>query len=316
MRDRTTFKISEEKRRKIIKDAANDLAKKMRLEPRLVRKMAKFLRKIGKDSKQYFIDNGLILPVSNYRAELTKILFEHYLSVYKAFKNSKRTTDEFYKSYIAKMLVTQLEKKDKENDREIEKRIDQSIEEQAIEYSANRAGKQSKLILDTTQKQIEESYYDAQAQATELGSESANTYIADSAEETFSKKSKSRPKGIAVTETQAVAEQTKYIEANTVAYNIGFGTSGEIEVAPAESYNPLEDIDTEPLKGYNIKYWVTMADNKVRDWHVDAEGQIQFADEPFEVMGELLMMPGDESLGASAANVCNCRCTARYETIE
>lgn len=61
------------------------------------------------------------------------------------------------------------------------------------------------------------------------------------------------------------------------------------------------------------KCWIGTNDNRIRDWHADAYadyGDKKDAvglDEPFIVMGEEMMYPGDRS--ASPANVYNCRCT-------
>lgn len=65
--------------------------------------------------------------------------------------------------------------------------------------------------------------------------------------------------------------------------------------------------------GFNIlKQWVATSDGRTRDEHSDADGQFVPVDEPFEVGGEELMFPGDFSLGASAWNTVNCRCTVVY----
>lgn len=62
--------------------------------------------------------------------------------------------------------------------------------------------------------------------------------------------------------------------------------------------------------GFNMwKRWVATADDRTRDEHLNADGQEVPNDEPFEVGGEQMMYPGDISLGASAWNVINCRCT-------
>jgi hypothetical protein len=50
----------------------------------------------------------------------------------------------------------------------------------------------------------------------------------------------------------------------------------------------------------------------VRPEHAAADGQEQLAINPFLVGGEQLNRPGDTSLGASAGNVINCRCSADY----
>lgn len=57
------------------------------------------------------------------------------------------------------------------------------------------------------------------------------------------------------------------------------------------------------------KRWVATGDARTRDEHLSADGQEVPNDEPFEIGGEQLMFPGDESLGASPENTINCRCT-------
>lgn len=57
-----------------------------------------------------------------------------------------------------------------------------------------------------------------------------------------------------------------------------------------------------------MKTWVTMGDSLVRPWHNAANYQTVQSKEPFIVMGELLMYPGDMSMGASLKNVSRCRC--------
>lgn len=58
------------------------------------------------------------------------------------------------------------------------------------------------------------------------------------------------------------------------------------------------------------KTWVAVLDSATRPEHVEADGQEVPVDEPFEVGGEDLMYPGDDS--GSPENVINCRCTAVY----
>lgn len=64
------------------------------------------------------------------------------------------------------------------------------------------------------------------------------------------------------------------------------------------------------------KVWHTISDHRTRDWHKQAGydyGSRDKAipiDEPFIVGGEKLMRPGDPSLGASPANLYNCRCAS------
>lgn len=54
------------------------------------------------------------------------------------------------------------------------------------------------------------------------------------------------------------------------------------------------------------RVWVTQDDERVREWHAEADGQEVALDEPFIVMGEPLDYPGDDN--GSPENVRNCRC--------
>lgn len=56
------------------------------------------------------------------------------------------------------------------------------------------------------------------------------------------------------------------------------------------------------------KQWRSALQERTRDAHRSADGQIVKVDEPFIVGGERLLFPGDTSLGASASNVIQCRC--------
>lgn len=57
------------------------------------------------------------------------------------------------------------------------------------------------------------------------------------------------------------------------------------------------------------KEWSSTKDNRTRDHHVDAEGQRVALDTPFNVDGDLLDYPGDNSYDAKASNVIQCRCS-------
>lgn len=64
-----------------------------------------------------------------------------------------------------------------------------------------------------------------------------------------------------------------------------------------------------------VKVWVTMADERVRPTHVEAEGQERRVDEPFDVGGGKLRFPGDTSLGAPLKEIINCRCSCSYVAV-
>lgn len=58
------------------------------------------------------------------------------------------------------------------------------------------------------------------------------------------------------------------------------------------------------------KVWVATGDARTRPEHLEVDGVVVPIDEPFDVGGESMMYPHDDS--ASAANVVNCRCYAEY----
>lgn len=60
--------------------------------------------------------------------------------------------------------------------------------------------------------------------------------------------------------------------------------------------------------------WIAELDDRVRDAHADADGQVIGMDEAFVVDGEELAYPGDP--GGSPDNVVNCRCTNAFLTPE
>lgn len=61
-----------------------------------------------------------------------------------------------------------------------------------------------------------------------------------------------------------------------------------------------------------VKQWQTRRDNRVREAHADADGQLQLLDDPFDVGGVPMQYPGDPS--APASLTINCRCILRTAT--
>jgi hypothetical protein len=108
------------------------------------------------------------------------------------------------------------------------------------------------------------------------------------------RKNKARVKNIAVTETQSAAEHTKYTEADQV-----------IKKKPS-----IEE------KKKILKGWDTRRDSAVRPQHAKAQGQIREINDFFDVWGDKLMYPGDESHGAQIKNLVRCRCFSIYGNLK
>lgn len=66
------------------------------------------------------------------------------------------------------------------------------------------------------------------------------------------------------------------------------------------------------LTGKTRKTWNAIMDRRTRDTHRDINGTSVLIDEPFFVGDSLMMYPRDESMGASAEEIVNCRCWATY----
>lgn len=65
------------------------------------------------------------------------------------------------------------------------------------------------------------------------------------------------------------------------------------------------------------KRWLTAGDEKVRDSHrAIGKAEAISVSQAFQLEGGPMMFPGDGSLGASAGEICNCRCTVVYEEKE
>jgi hypothetical protein len=175
------------------------------------------------------------------------------------------------------------------------KGIDENIEGSLKTYIDNHSVKQTGLILDTTKELLNRDLQGSILTLGESGQELTNESVADLTWKKNSARAAGRAKTISETETQNMAETTKQTEVDELA------TAGALVAGVA--------ITTQILK----KRWNASLDEKTRLPHAIAEGQIRKITEPFIVNGELLMYPADSSLGASAANVVNCRCFVTYE---
>lgn len=105
---------------------------------------------------------------------------------------------------------------------------------------------------------------------------------------------------------------------NTMLQNpdnpFNFSVDRAIMIAENEANSIWNDAEYEAAlrSGKKYKTWHTIIDKKTRDWHAEVNGQRKPITEPFEVAGELLQFPRDESLGCSGGNVVNCRCSVTY----
>jgi hypothetical protein len=144
----------------------------------------------------------------------------------------------------------------------------------------NRAKAAAQQITKTTRKNIVLSVNSQLRNATPGISGVDNQAISRSVGTQLSRNGRIRSSGIALTETQATAELSKSLEADA-----------------------LSSVFAPPTK-----VWVSQGDSRVRDTHIQADGQEVSVNDSFIVGGASLMYPGDPS--GPAREVVNCRCSS------
>lgn len=84
-------------------------------------------------------------------------------------------------------------------------------------------------------------------------------------------------------------------------------------ITAAQNAGRMDSYIAAEKMGIQIKRrWICTKDSRTRLAHGLADGQIVVGTEkPFKVGGELMMFPGDKSMGAHGWNLYNCRCTTR-----
>lgn len=187
-----------------------------------------------------------------------------------------------------------------------------------------RSINQAQYIDKTTNKNFKRSVELAKAELSEEGVLFPSIALLNSiASNIFRGYSKGRSSSIKVTETQEFVEEVRDEESkiSEEMMNEAIDKRDKELAEDALLLSPsmagqtiLDNIDTYTaltlfsLLDNMMKTWVTMGDAKVRPWHNAANYQTVQAKEPFIVMGEMLMYPGDMSMGASLKNVSRCRC--------
>jgi hypothetical protein len=265
------------------RSTAVDLAKKLLLEKKLDKEMRAFFSRISKAASSEYRATGNIINASDFQLELKELLAKHYRRVFREFSGS---ADDIAKSLFAREL-----KQDASQE---------VINSNRDEYIEQHSSEQSQIITETNQREIDAAFAAASVaalasvqqriEAGEAGATVDNSEVARQAQASVKSRGDGRSSGIALTETQAPAEKSKEIEAAALATALFLAG--------------------EPV---NIKkVWVTVGDSRVRASHVQADGQVQNSGDPFIVQGQRLMQPGDTSLGATADNIINCRCSAQY----
>lgn len=284
--------------------AIKDLAAKMKLEIPISRDLKKLFSVIISDMQNAIAQTGQPQNADLYFNDFTSILAKSYRATNSEFSGRildfiEEEKDNTEEAIIAALLLLA-------GARNIT--IDILIEEMTIEievlsqtFIQINTTESSRLITNTNKKQMNEAVNEATRELAEkLGRQPTKKEVSAAASRKLKSKFASRIATIATTEVQKAAEGTKEIE-RTVFKNTRSSLTSLI-------------IGLKPLT--SKEFWVTMGDNRVRFSHVQANGSTKNENGVFVVQGQFLLHPGDTSLGATADNVQNCRCSAVTALVE
>jgi len=179
-----------------IKQARQDLAKKLTLEKSLQRTVSNIFDGMIRDFKREYVKTNSIIIASSYRDDFNDALNTHYFEVSNKFKRSLR--------------------KDQTDD---------EIDAALLPWFTRRALEQSQIITETNQNQLVKAVSGAMTSLQEEGVEVNPTNIALVAGNILQKRFDVRAVTIGLTETQNSAEVTKLTEAEVVGGLIPFVVS-------------------------------------------------------------------------------------------
>jgi uncharacterized protein with gpF-like domain len=267
-------------------EAQIDLVKKIRLESRFRREVNRFFNKVLSYFSESVLSNVPFSIPERFDDELKELLLSQYNRVESDFGNEVRKT-----------LPNEIQSTNEENE---------IINESFASFNFNRSTNIANEINQTTQDQAQEALLIAKTFDTEVQEEVDGQIfnkknllvgfeLALVAKNILQRKILDRIPTIVTTETEISAETAKLTE---------------IEVLTTQTSSILAGT---PIKSQVNKTWVSQGDSRVRETHLEADGQTVPSNEPFIVGDSRLMVPGDTSLGASLDEIINCRCAAQYD---
>lgn len=160
------------------------------------------------------------------------------------------------------------------------------------EYASKRAVTIAEELMATTRKNLAQSHTLVDKVILQTGVEVTQAERMSMVMDNFEQRLNNRVGTIAATETQNVYQEAKQIEARMT--NEVLNRSGQ-----------------------NMqKRWNATLDQSTRPAHVEAHGQRVNLEALYEVWGEKLSYPGDDSNGASVKNLANCRCESIHVIIQ
>nr|DAP89272.1 MAG TPA: minor capsid component [Caudoviricetes sp.] len=206
--------------------------------------------------------------------------------------NNRRS--EPYKEYFSKMSIS-----DKEKQERIA--LSEQMEEVVLYILA---------LIETTiesgetdQEYIQTQFYDKYLDVV-LGYMPIDSYIKEYVLETS--------KQIIGTTFSHIVEKHPDSEQATDDYYLSNDRAMFISECEANSILNYRQYSKAVKAGKTKKKWIDVGDKRERKTHLEVGGTILPINEPFSVGDSLLQFPKDTSLGASADEIVNCRCSIQY----
>jgi hypothetical protein len=205
------------------------------------------------------------------------------------------------------------------------------IDDSIRDFNRGRAERRAIVIDETTEKDDRMAMERArQALADEGVRSPTERQLRIAAGSIFMRLSNGRLSSIANSETQSTVEGQRRVITTEAQAELRDVIMDEDRERAQELWEDSRDYTSYTIKerlgttdavvlltllAMSQKMWQTMGDSLVRMHpynHQEANGQKVGVNDPFIVSGQLLMYPGDSSLGASIGNTINCRCVVIY----
>ena len=271
--------------------ALAELDRKLRLENQFKREIRSIFRRMVQDFRISVAGSGRPPSAERYEPQWKTALQVQYERVHRAFRGEVAAQNG--RKSIQYWTGKQSEAED--------------LEALALmRWRDDVSQRQADLITETNDAEMLRAIDDARNSLQAEGESINPRNIAAAAMAILATRFVGRTNLIAQTETQAAAEATKQIEAEIIAGTTPFPLRG-FEPGPVF-------LDDAPQQREVVKIWDTVGDNRVRPSHVAVDGTTLSVDGIFTLItGSKLRFAGDMLLGASIADLANCRCSTRYE---
>jgi len=250
----------------LYREAARDLALKIKLESSFSIGIKGILTDITKEFAEVYGASGRIISIYSYHKKLSEFLKIEYNTISRDFRNN--LSRNFAPS---------------ENLERFENEVVRTLEEFTKAYSV----KQADALNVTTDNDLRALINKEILARVEAGEEFTKEEIAEAIEERYLDFIEGRSDLIATTEVNTVAETAKYTEAQAL-------TTSALIIGGVAVRNMVR------------KTWHARFDTHTRIGHARASGQTVAVAMPFIVTGEPLQYPGDPNGSAGNIIRCRC----------